>query len=316
MTTESTPTDLAPDAPTRAGYVALIGAPNAGKSTLMNALVGEHLSIVTPKAQTTWRKVAGILTEEGSQLVFIDTPGLLNPGDLLQRVLLSEARQAIRDADLLLVVLDPTQPLSDADAAQLVQALQEHDRPLHVVVNKKDLVSPDRLEALSRWAEETFNVPARAISALKGDGLPELLTELRAALPESPFFFPDDEIATDPVRFFVGEMVRETVFENFHQEIPYSIFTQVGEFRQGDDARRTFIEVTIFVERRSQKGILIGEGGGAIRELGTRAREKVEHFLGEPVYLELWVKVLPGWRKKRPHLKRLGFSVPDEDERH
>ena len=282
----------------------------------MNALVGEHLSIVTPKAQTTWRKVAGILTEEGSQLVFIDTPGLLNPGDLLQRVLLSEARQAIRDADLLLVVLDPTQPLSDADAAQLVQALQEHDRPLHVVVNKKDLVSPDRLEALSRWAEETFNVPARAISALKGDGLPELLTELRAALPESPFFFPDDEIATDPVRFFVGEMVRETVFENFHQEIPYSIFTQVGEFRQGDDARRTFIEVTIFVERRSQKGILIGEGGGAIRELGTRAREKVEHFLGEPVYLELWVKVLPGWRKKRPHLKRLGFSVPDEDERH
>ncbi len=282
----------------------------------MNALVGEHLSIVTPKAQTTWRKVAGILTEEGSQLVFIDTPGLLNPGDLLQRVLLSEARQAIRDADLLLVVLDPTQPLSDTDAAQLVQALQEHDRPLHVVVNKKDLVSPDRLEALSRWAEETFNVPARAISALKGDGLPELLTELRAALPESPFFFPDDEIATDPVRFFVGEMVRETVFENFHQEIPYSIFTQVGEFRQGDDARRTFIEVTIFVERRSQKGILIGEGGGAIRELGTRAREKVEHFLGEPVYLELWVKVLPGWRKKRPHLKRLGFSVPDEDERH
>lgn len=304
-----------PQQPTRAGYVALMGPPNVGKSTLMNALVGERLSIVTSKAQTTWQKVAGILTTENRQAIFLDTPGLLDPVDLLQESLLAQAREAIRDADVLILVLDPVRPPGTEMKATLREISERSSVPLVVAINKADLARPDQMASLQRWVSDELGLEAHAISALSGKGLPELLEVAGDHLPESPFLYPADEIATDPVRFFVAEMVRETVFEQFQQEVPYAVFTQVEDFRQAGEGNRdrTYIQVTIFVERASQKGILIGDKGTAIRALGTAARRKIEHFLDEPVYLELWVKVLPGWRKKRAHLKRLGFSVPGDN---
>lgn len=297
--------------PTRAGYVALIGRPNAGKSTLLNALVGERLSIVTAKAQTTWRKVTGILTTETCQIVFQDTPGLLEPGDLMQRALVAQAREALRDADLLLVVLDATRSLGDAPRARLAEAVNESPAPRVVAVNKVDAATEAAVDAELAWARSHLGVEGIRTSGLRGDGREALLERIESLLPESPFLHPPDELAVEPVRFFVAELVRETVFESYRQEVPYAVLPRVEEYRsQGD---RTYIQVTLFVERASQKGILIGDRGSAIRELGRASREKIEHFLGEPVYLDLWVKVLPGWRKKRAALRRMGFSVPEDD---
>ncbi len=281
----------------------------------MNRLIGQRLSIVTAKAQTTWRKVPGILTRDDAQLVLLDTPGLLEPKDLLQRALLIQAREALHDADVILVLLDGARHADDHLRAMIDTVEEEAGVPILVAINKTDIAPPEQVARLAAWSSEFSDKAPFSISAETGEGVDTLLDAMVEALPESPFLYPDDEVATDPVRFFVAEMVRETVFERYEQEIPYAVFTQVEDYRDGKDGDRTFIHVNIYVERKSQKGILIGEGGRAIRELGTRAREKIEHFLGEPVYLELWVKVLPGWKKKRGDLRRFGFSIPDDDAR-
>jgi GTP-binding protein Era len=291
----------------RTGYVALVGRPNAGKSTLLNAFVGEKLSIVTPKPQTTWQRVTGIVTTGAVQTIFLDTPGLLEPRDLLQRSMLDQALAALGEADVVLVVVDATQPM---DPASVELALASSRAPRLVAVNKVDAAPAESVRAQLRWAEEALGAQAFAVSALRGTGVPELTTAIARALPEGPFLYPPDEIASEPVRFFVAELVRETVFERYRQEIPYSVFCRVEEMREEQDP--AYIEVGVFVERESQKGILVGKGGAGVRELGRVSREKIEHFLGRPVYLELWVKTLPGWRKKRGDLTRLGFRVPEE----
>ena len=292
---------------TRAGYVALVGRPNAGKSTLLNAFVGEKLSIVTPKPQTTWQRVTGIVTTGTAQIVFLDTPGLLEPKDLLQRTMLDQALVALGEADVVLVVLDPTEPV---DAPALEAALAGSSAPRFVAVNKVDVASEEKVGQRLDWARTALGARAFRVSALRGDGVAELADAVAAALPEGPFLYPPDEIASEPVRFFVAELVRETVFERYRQEIPYSVFCRVEEFRE--DQEPVYIEVGIFVERESQKGILVGKGGAGVRELGRVSRQKIEHFIGRPVYLELWVKTLPGWRRKRRDLTRLGFRVPEE----
>lgn len=298
---------------TRAGYVTLLGRPNAGKSTLLNALVGEKLSIVTAKAQTTWRRVTGIATRDGVQMIFLDTPGLLDATDLLQRSMLGAALEALREADVLLLVLDATAPPgSRGDDEVFTRVLEEAAAPLVVAVNKVDVADEAGIEAWDRWIRARAEpATVRAVSARRGTGVSELEEDLRGLLPESPFLYPEDQIASDPVRFFVAEMIRETVFERYRQEIPYSVFCQVEEYRESQDP--TYIAVTVYVERESQKGILVGKGGGAVRELGRAAREKIEAFLHEPVYLDLWVKVLEGWRGRRDQLRRLGFRVPEDD---
>jgi GTPase len=296
----------------RAGFVALVGRPNAGKSTLLNALVGERLSIVTPRAQTTWKSVTGIHTEGVSQLVFLDTPGLLEPRDLLQRSMMGSALEAIREADVVVVVLDGSARLRGRERERLVEVLALSRAPRFAVVNKVDVAQPNSVQELEAWAAASLGATVYRISALTGDGVAELRAALSDALPPGPFLFPEDELASEPVRFFVTELVRETVFEQFHQEIPYAVVCEVGEFREDEDP--VYIQVTVFVERASQKGILLGKGGSAIRELGRVSREKIEHFLGRPVYLDLWVKVLPGWRRAGGQLRRLGFKVPGDDE--
>jgi GTP-binding protein Era len=269
--------------------------------------VGEKLSIVTPKAQTTWQRVTGIVTTGPVQTIFLDTPGLLEPRDLLQKSMLDQALVALAEADVVLVVLDATRPL---DPAPVVGALTHASAPRLVAVNKADVAAAEAVTGQMRWAEAELGARAFAVSALRGTGVPELTDAIAAALPEAPFLYPPDEIATEPVRFFVAELVRETVFERYHQEIPYSVVCRVDEFREDQDP--VYVGVGVFVERESQKGIVVGKGGAGIRELGRAARAKIEHFLGRTVYLELWVKTLPGWRSKRGDLTRLGFRVPDE----
>ena len=298
--------------PTRAGYVALVGRPNAGKSTLLNQLIGEHLSIVTPKAQTTWQRVTGLLTVESDQLVFLDTPGILEARDLLQRSMLGAALEALAEADVVLLVVDASRPPTPRDEDRMLAALEDIEAPLHVALNKLDVADPSDVAAWEAWAGQHLNAPVHRISAAEGTGTDALLDTLRSELPQSPFLYPEDEIASDPVRFFVAELVRETIFEQFHQEIPYSVFCQVGEFREAQDP--IYIQVDVFVERKSQKGMLIGKGGAAVRALGEAARAKIEHFLGRNVYLDLWIKPLRAWRKNRAHLGRLGFRVPAEDD--
>jgi len=306
------PTNAPRSIDTRAGYVTLVGRPNAGKSTLLNQLVGEHLSIVTHKAQTTWQRVTGILTEGDAQLIFLDTPGLLEARDLFQRAMLGAALEALSEADVVLLVVDATAPPSSEDRERIRGALDDVRAPLLAALNKTDVAPEDARVEWDTWLGAELGARTFAVSALTGEGTGELLAAVREALPSGPFLYPDDEIASDPVRFFVAELVRETIFEQYHQEIPYSTFCVVEEYREGQDP--IYIHVDIYVERKSQKAILVGKGGGAIRELGTAARAKIEHFLGRRVYLDLWVKPVESWRKSRTHLTRLGFRLPPDDE--
>ena len=306
----SEPLETDPGTDTHSGYVTLVGRPNSGKSTLMNAFVGERLSIATPKAQTTWQRVTGIVTTDRAQIVFLDTPGLLEPRDLLQRTMLSAALEALSEADVTLLVLDGTHPLGEKERQVVERALAEGPRvPLLGAINKIDIAAENDVQTISDWVGQELGGEPWRISAQNGDGVDAMLSRLEEILPPGPFLYPPDEIAKDPVRFFVAEMVRETVIESYYQEIPYSVFCQIEEFREGQEP--VYIQAHLFVERNSQKRILIGKGGSSIRSLGAGAREKIEAFLGRAVYLDLWVKVLPDWRKKRGHLRKLGFSVPD-----
>ncbi len=292
---------------TRAGDVALAGAPNVGKSTLLNAFAGERLSIVTPRAQTTRERVLGIVTDERAQLVLVDTPGLLEPRYLLQRAMLEEALRAVREADLVLLLLDATRP-EERPPAEPLSELAARRAALFVAVNKVDAAEEEGVAALERWAAAALGVHAYRVAAQTGAGVEALRADLVAALPEGPFLYPADEIAAQPVRFFVAEFIRETVFEQYEEEIPYATVVRIEEFREGADP--VYIRATIYVERGSQKPIVLGRGGAAIRALGSAARTKIEAFLDRRVFLDLWVKVLPQWRKKASALEYLGYRLP------
>lgn len=296
---------------TRAGHVALIGVPNAGKSSLLNRLLESKLSIVTPFAQTTRERVVGIRSEDGVQMIFLDTPGLVDPAYLLHHSMLGIVEEAVRDADVVVLVLDGTRPPPEL-APALLEKLSHAGRVLIPAVNKVDVAGERPVRALEEWALERFGRPALRISAETGKGMPRLVEAIGAALPESPFLYPEDELSTQSMRFFVAELVRETVFEQYQEEVPYSTAVKVEEFREGSDP--LYIRAVLYVERASQKAIVIGRSGASIRELGTAARRKVEDFVGERVYLDLWVKVLPRWRKDPLELRRLGFPIPDTHE--
>ena len=295
--------------PTRAGYVLLAGLPNAGKSTLLNAFVGEHLSIVTPKAQTTWERVAGIRTEAGAQMVFLDTPGLVSSPQLFHRSMVAEAEGARSEADVAVGVVDGTSRGSTAQKEALLDFLGRCRCPAALAVNKVDhpRFDPEPAGELAH----ALQIPAFAVSARKSTGLGPLLAFLHSNLPEGPFLYPEDDIAAAPTRYFVQELVRETVFENYRQEIPYSVAVRVEEFREGEDP--VYIAVGLYVERKSQKGMLVGKGGAGIKAVGSRARTKIEHLLGRRVYLDLWVKVWQGWTRKKEGLMAFGYRAPDDD---
>ncbi len=285
----------------RSGHIALAGAPNVGKSSLLNAIVGQHLAIVSPRAQATRLPVTGLRTEADTQYVFHDLPGLLDPSYLMQRRMLDLALEALQDMDLILHL----HPAPDAPAPPFDQLAARPDGgarsvPVLTVYTKGDLVSPGRRHQLENGAV--------VVSAETGDGIDRLLGRIRPLLPEAEFEFDPEDVGTQPLRFFVVEYLREAAFELLEDELPYSFTAEVEEFREAE--RPVYIRVTLFVERDSQKGIVVGRGGQTIRALGAHARARLEVLIGAPVYLDTWVKVLPNWRRNPVALTRLGFPEP------
>lgn len=292
---------------TRAGFVTLVGRPNAGKSTLLNRLIGQKLSIVSPKPQSTRDRVVGILTRDDSQMVLLDTPGLLDPEYELQRTMSAVARAAIEDADVILHLVDATEMKIDP----LIQAAgmtTSPRAPIIVVFNKID-----RVRGAQREAVQGLHPGAALISATTGEGIDDLLARVAGMLPESPFLYDAEDISTQHLRYFAAELVRETALEHLDDEVPYSVAVEIEEFRE--DRSPVYIRAVVYLERESQKRIFIGAKGAMIRDIGKAARAKVEELVGSPVYLDLWVKVLPNWRKNPGALTRLGYSLPQEKRR-
>jgi GTP-binding protein Era len=280
----------------RTGHIALAGAPNVGKSSLLNALVGQHLAIVSPRAQATRLPVVGLLTADDAQYVVHDLPGLLEPSYLMQSRMRELALATLRRMHVVLHL----HPASDAPAPSF-ETLARIDQPLPAPVltiyTKSDLVAPARRAEL-----EASGVVA---SATERAGLDRLLERVRAHLPESAFEYDPEDVGTQPIRFFVVEYLREAAFELLEDELPYGFTAEVEEFREAE--RPVYIRVTLFVERESQKRIVIGAGGRTIKAIGALARQRVEELIGAPVYLDCWVKVLPQWRRSAAALTRFGF---------
>ena len=289
---------------TRAGIVTVVGRPNAGKSTLLNRLVGQKLSITSDKPQSTRDRVVGIRTEDGVQMIVLDTPGLLSPRYALQHAMRGTALGALKDADVIAYLADARDgvpaPLTEA------AALPHPPRaPVLLVLNKVDALAHEERERLRAERPDAIQ-----LSALTGEGVSELLRAIADHLPESPFLYPEDDVSTQSLRFFASELIRETALEQLDDEVPYSVACEVEEFREG----RTpiYIRAVIYVERESQKRILIGSGGSRIREIGRVARAKVETLVGAQVYLDLWVKVLANWRRNAHSLQRFGYRLTEE----
>jgi len=291
----------------KAGYIALIGKPNVGKSTLMNTLLGQKLSIVTPKPQTTRHRILGILSEENTQMIFLDTPGLLKPRYKLQDKMLGAARRAIEESDVLLVLVEPVEKIPD-EIINTLSTIKGSQKPVILVINKIDTVNKKKLLPIIDSYASKFNLTKIfPISALKKEGLDELKSSLRENLPLGFPFYPEDMITEHPERFFVSEIIREKIFQNYGEEIPYSTTVLIEEFKERE-GRKDFIRANIIVERDSQKGILIGKKGAALKKVGSSARDQIELFLGREVYLELFVKVREKWRKKDVFLKEFGYG--------
>jgi GTP-binding protein Era len=293
----------------RCGYVAIVGEPNVGKSTLLNAFLGQKLSIVTRKPQTTRQRVLGILNRERTQIVFLDTPGLLDPQYLLQEKMLESARAALSDAD---VVLALTEVRKGTELHPRVE--EELSRPSAsgavriLVINKVDTVHRDEvLPLIGHFAKRGLFAEIVPVSAAKQENLDRLLSVIVEALPIHPPYYPEDVLSDTPERFFVAELIRETVFEHFREEIPYSTAVEIREFKERE-AGAAYILADIVVERKSQKGILIGRKGESLKSVGVGARAKIEKFLNRPVYLELFVKIGKEWRASERWLNKLGYT--------
>jgi GTP-binding protein Era len=299
----------------KSGFVSIIGKPNVGKSTLMNALIGEKLSIITNKPQTTRKKILGILSTENYQIIFQDTPGILNPEYLLQERMLNYVFQSVKDSELVLFIIDinadpsGTQTLSDE---RVTKILNEAQTKKILLINKIDLSNQNVVENLIKdlSAKNIFEkiIP---ISASEGFNLSSVTESIIELLPEHPKYYPDDQLSDENERFFVSEIIREKVFEQYRDEIPYSTEVIIAEFKERENAK-DYISAEIVVEKETQKPIILGAKGDAIKRLGQESREAIEKFLQHEVYLELRVKVREKWRSNPTMLKSFGYKKEDE----
>lgn len=288
----------------KSGFINLVGNPNVGKSTLMNALVGEKLSIITSKSQTTRHRILGIVNEENYQMIFSDTPGILKPKYALQESMLQFSRSALTDADILMYVTD----VYDAEPKDMdfVQKINSDNVPLLVLINKIDLINQEKLELLvEKWHDIFPRGEILPISALEKFNVDYLMKRIKELLPESPPFFDKDQLTDKPVRFFISEIIREKVLLNYQKEVPYAVEVEIEEFHEEENLVR--IGAVIYVERDSQKGIIIGKGGKSLKKVGVQARKDIEEFLGQKVFLSLYVKVEKDWRNKEKKLKDFGY---------
>ncbi|MEE9187562.1 MAG: GTPase Era [Bacteroidota bacterium] len=314
----------------KSGYVVILGEPNVGKSTLLNSLLHQKLSIVTKKPQTTRHRILGILTEEGYQIIFLDTPGLIEPKYLLQDYMMKIVDSAIDDADILLLMIDATKPMIEPQSPQgtLLERMASVTKTPILVLNKVDRVDKGTLlPIIDQYSKRDVFREIVPVSALTGDNLDDLKQTLAKYLPEQPPYYDSDIVSEHPERFFVSEIIREKAFEELREEVPYAVSVEVLEFKergeefdhtrdldghtQNDIAvnsrRKDYISAEIYVEKHSQKGILIGRGGRMLKEIGERSRKDIEAFLGRPIFLELHVKVRANWRNDEKWLKRMGY---------
>jgi len=295
----------------KSGFVAVIGRPNVGKSTLMNAILGEKIAIVSPKPQTTRLRQLGILTRDDVQIVFVDTPGIHQPRTALGQFMVRVAVDALKDADVILFVVDVSYPptAEDRRIAHLIREAEEVT-PVILTLNKADLASPADLEAhTAAFRQLVPSADPLTTVAVTGQGTDEILHRLIARLPAGPRYYPEDQLSDIAVRDIAAEIIREKVLLNLEQEVPHGVATQVEEFKHRSD-ELTYIGATIYVERESHKGIVIGKGGQMLKQISQQAREEIEQFIGTRVYLDLWVKVLKNWRRDEHALRRLGYRIP------
>ncbi len=295
----------------RSGYVAVVGAPNVGKSTLLNAVLGQKLAIISPKPQTTRHRMLGILTRPEAQIMFLDTPGLHHPRTRFGEYMVGAAKTALEDADLVLWVVDPTHDPNAGDASVAEALAEVPETPVALVVNKVDLIRGEALyERTDRYAALGPTVATRfAISALTGEGLTELMEWLVQSLPEGPRYYPKDQVTDREERFLAAELIREQALRALRQEVPHAVAVAVEEFVERPNGN-VYIAATIYIERESQKAIVIGAGGKTLKKISTEARQEIERLVGASVYLELWVKVKPDWRRSDSQLRDLGFRTP------
>lgn len=290
--------------PHKAGFVNIIGKPNVGKSTLMNAMIGEKLSIITSKAQTTRHRIMGIMSGEDFQIVYSDTPGIINPGYELHKRMMDFVHTSVDDADVILFVTDIYEKY---DEEEVIQKLRNTKTPIFLIINKIDIAKQeDVMEKIAYWKEKLEQVSEIfAISALEKFNIKPLFDKLLEYLPEHPPYFPKDELTDRPERFFVSEIIREKIFLNYKKEVPYSCEVVIQEFKEEENIIR--IMADILVERKTQKSILIGKGGEKLKKVGTEARLDLEEFFGKKVFLAQYVKVEPDWRHKKSKLEALGY---------
>lgn len=295
----------------KAGFVNIVGNPNVGKSTLMNALVGERISIITSKAQTTRHRIMGIVNGEDFQIVYSDTPGVLKPNYKLQESMLGFSQSALTDADVLLYVTDVLDS-AEKNAFFLDKVKRMDHVNTILIINKIDLIDQKRLEELvDFWRKELPSAEIFPISAAEKFGIGQLFERIKALLPDSPPFFDKDALTDRPERFFVNEIIREKILLNYDKEIPYAVEVMVEEFKEEEDIIR--ISAVVFCERDSQKGIIIGKQGAALRKVGTEARKDIEAFFEKKVFLQLYVKVEKDWRNRERKLRNFGYQLEHKE---
>ena len=293
----------------KAGFVNIVGNPNVGKSTLMNSLVGERLSIITSKAQTTRHRIMGIVNGDDFQIVYSDTPGVLKPNYKLQEQMLEFSRSALVDADVLLYVTDvQDSPDKNADFLDKVKRMAAANTKVFLIINKIDLTTQETLDNLvAYWHKQLPEAQIFPISAQEKFGIGQLFQAIKDALPECPPFFDKDQLTDKPARFFVDEIIREKILLNYDKEIPYSVEVEVEQFKEEDNIIR--IAAVIYCERDSQKGIIIGKAGTALKRVGSQARKDIETFFGKQVFLQLFVKVDKDWRSSQSRLRHYGYDL-------
>jgi GTP-binding protein Era len=298
-------------APTRCGFVALIGAPNVGKSTLVNALVGSKVTIVSRKVQTTRALIRGIVVENHAQIILVDTPGIFAPKRRLDRAMVSTAWSGAHDADIVCVLLDARAGI-DEEADAILARLDGVAHPKMLVINKIDLVAREKLLALAQAANERLKFEQTfMIAALSGDGVDHLRRALAAAVPEGPFHYPEDQMSDAPLRHLAAEITREKIYRNLHQELPYQSTVETESWTERKDGS-VRIEQTIYVERDSQRKIVLGKGGATIKSIGADARKEIAEIVGQPVHLFLFVKVRDGWGDDPERYREMGLEFPKE----
>ncbi len=299
------------NSPTRCGFVALIGAPNVGKSTLVNALVGSKVTIVSRKVQTTRALIRGIVIEDNAQIVLVDTPGIFTPKRRLDRAMVSTAWSGAHDADMVCVLLDARAGL-DEEAEAIFAKLEAVKHPKFLVINKIDLVAREKLLALAQKANERIAFKQTfMIAAISGDGVDDLRRALAEAMPEGPYHYPEDQMSDAPLRHLAAEITREKIYRNLHQELPYQSTVETDSWKELKD-KSVRIEQTIFVERDSQRKIVLGKSGATIKAIGADARKEIADILGQKVHLFLFVKVRDNWGDDPERYREMGLEFPKE----